>query len=166
MNEQRRSGGIHLGNVGQGVKLQAGGDIVGGNKTTTTSSGGFGSDQAKAQFQSELELLRELLRETKAQIEASRELSTDDKDELVAEVLEHVKALKGVKEETAALKPGQAAPATVTKGLESQLDRAGTLLDKVHSIAGKSADVAAKVGALVAKYGPLALSLRGLFGLP
>jgi hypothetical protein len=42
MSEQGRTGGIHVGNVAQGeVSIQAGGVVVGGNKTTTTTIGGF-----------------------------------------------------------------------------------------------------------------------------
>jgi hypothetical protein len=92
-------------------------------------------------------------------------VSADDKDELTGQIIHHVKELKKVKEETAPLNPGQAPPASVTKGVESQLDTAGTFIGKLQTIAGKSADLAVKVGGLVARVSPLLLSLRGLFGL-
>jgi hypothetical protein len=166
MSKQGRSGGIRVGNVGRGdVTLQAGGDIIGGNKTTTTTIGGFRSDDDKQRFQHEIEALRELLREMKGHIEASSDVSADDKDELGAEILEYVRSLKVMKEGTAPLTVGQAPPASVTQGVESHLDKASTFLDKLQAIARKSAGLAATVGGLIARSSPLLLSLRGLFGL-
>lgn len=169
MSEQRRSGGIHVGNGGRGgVELKAGGDIVGGNKTTTITTtittGGFRSDGDKQRFQGEVEALRELLRELKRHVEASSDVSIDDKDALGAEILQHVKDLKATKEATAPLTVGQAPPG-VGKEVESQLDGASTFLDKLQTIAGKTAGLAATVGGLIARSGPLLLSLRALFGL-
>src|SRR5262245_22177760 len=117
MSEQRR-GGIHVGNVGRDVRIHAGGDVVGGDKTTTTTHG-FRSEDEKDRFQTEIEALRETLREIKAHIEASSEVSADDKDELGAEILQHVKDLKSTKEQTAPLNAGQVPPASVAKGIES-----------------------------------------------
>ena len=169
-NEEAARGGFHFGNVGRDAKMNAGGDIVAGDKTvtttTTTTQSGFQSEEQKQEFQKQLEALREALRDIKAKVEAGAGLSADQKDELTTEILQHVKALKEVKETTADLPPGQKPPADLGKMVESNLEKASSILDKVQAVAKKSAELAANVGEFALKYGPLVLSARHLFGLP
>ena len=167
--EEAARGGFHFGNVGRDAKMNAGGDIVAGDKTvttTTTTQSGFQSEEQKQEFQKQLEALREALRDIKAKVEASAGLSADEKDELTTEILQHVKALKEVKETTADFPPGRKPPADISKMVESNLEKASGILDKVQAVEKKSADLAANVGAFAVKYGPLVLSARHLFGLP
>jgi hypothetical protein len=168
--EETARGGFHFGNVGRDAKMNAGGDIVAGDKTvtttTTTTQSGFQSEEQKQEFQKQLEALREALRDIKAKVEAGAGLSADQKDELTTEILQHVKALKEVKETTADLPPGRKPPADISKMVESNLEKASGILDKVQAVEKKSADLAANVGAFAVKYGPLVLSARHLFGLP
>jgi len=169
--EAAAHGGFHFGNVGRDAKMNAGGDIVAGDKqtvTTTTTSiqSGFQSEEQKQEFQKQLEALREALRDIKAKVEAGAGLSADQKDELTTEILQQVKALKEVKETTADLPPGQKPPADIGKMVESNLDKAGGILDKLKEVEQKSAELAAPVGKFALKYGPLVLSARHLFGLP
>jgi|SRR5258708_7549469 len=164
-------GGFHFGNVGRDVTMKAGGDIVGGNKettttTTTTIQTGFKSEEQKQEFQKQLDALREALREIKGVVETSAGLTADEKDELSTEILHHVKTLKEVKETTAELSPGQKPPVDIGQMVESNLEQAGSILDKVQTVAKKSVELAAKVGEFGVKYGPLVLSARHLFGLP
>ena len=162
-----KKGGFHFGNVGGGVSMNAGGDIVGGDKTTTTTiQKGFRAEEQKQQFQAQIEQLREALRAVKAEIEASPSLSDDQKDEAAGEILQHVKALKEVKEKTAELPAGKQAPADVGSLVETTLDRAGGIIDKLQGLAKTTSEVAGKVGEFGKKYGPLILSARHLFGLP
>src|ERR1041385_8456832 len=99
-----RKGGFHFGTVGGNVEVHAGGDIVGGDKTTsTTIQKGFAAEEQKQQFQAQIDQLREALRAVKAEIEASPSLGNDQKEEAASEILQHVKALKEVKEKTAGL---------------------------------------------------------------
>lgn len=164
---EKSGGGFHFGSVGGDVKMKAGGDIVGGDKTTTTTIGkGFEGDEQKQQFQAEIDQLREALRAMKAEIEANASLDQDKKDEVVSELLQQVKALKEVKEETAAVPPGKPAPAEIATKVEGALDRAGGIVDKLQGLATKSGEVAETVGKFAIKYGPLILSARHLFGLP
>jgi hypothetical protein len=162
MSERGRSGGIHVGNVGGNVLIHAGGDVVGGNKTTTAR--GFRTDNDRHRFQIEIETLRNLLREIKAHIEVSPDVADDDKDELAVEVLQHVKELKQVRDDAASLGAGQP-PAVVVQHAESGLDRTTKLLDKLKTFAGKSTELAGQIGGLIAKLGPMVVSLRGLLGL-
>ncbi len=169
--EEEARGGFHFGNVGRDAKMNAGGDIVAGDKhtvttSTTTIQSGFQSEEQKQEFQKQLEALRETLRDIKAKVEASAGLSADEKDELTTEILQHVKALKEVKETTADLPPGQKPPADIGKMVESNLEKASGILDKVQAVAKKSAELAANIGEFALKYGPLVLSARHLFGLP
>ena len=149
------------------MNVTAGGDVVAGDKTTTTTiEKGFAGDQQKQQFQSEIDQLREALRAMKGEIEASVSLDQDKKDEVISEILEQVKALKEVKEKTAQVPPGAPAPAKVATEVEGALDRAGGIVDKLQGLAAKTGDVAETVGKFAMKYGPLILSARHLFGLP
>jgi acyl-CoA reductase-like NAD-dependent aldehyde dehydrogenase len=164
---EKSGGGFHFGNVGGDVKMKAGGDIVGGDKTTTTTIGkGFEGDEQKQQFQAEIEQLREALRAMKAEIEANASLDQDKKDEVVSEILQQVKALKEVKEETVTVPTGKPAPAEMAAKVEGALDRAGGIVDKLQGLATKGGEVAETVGKFAMKYGPLILSARHLFGLP
>src|SRR6266571_5572792 len=93
-----KKGGFHFGNVGGNVKITAGGDIVGGDKTaTTTIQKGFRGEEQKQQFEVQIEQLRDALRAIKAEIEANPALSNDEKEEATGEILQQVKALKEVK---------------------------------------------------------------------
>ena len=164
---EKSKGGFHFGNVGGGVNLKADGDIVAGDKTTTTTiEKGFAGDEQKQQFQSEIDKLREALRVMKAEIEASASLDQDKKDEVISEILQQVNALKEVKEKTADVPTGEPAPAKIATEVEGALDRAGGIVDKLQGLATKTGDVAETVGKFAVKYGPLILSARHLFGLP
>lgn len=163
-------GGFHFGNVAGNVSQQAGGDIVAGDKSTTTTTTtiqhGFGSEVQKREFEQKLELLRGALLQVKAQVETSTDLSADEKDELAGDILQHVQALKEVKETTAPLTPGQKPPAELSKRVEAGLEKTSGILDKLETVAKKSVELAANVGEFGAKYGPLILGARHLFGLP
>jgi hypothetical protein len=160
-------GGFHIGSVGGNMKISAGGDIVGGDKTTaTTIQHGFAGEEQKKQFQVQIEQLRDALRAVKAQFEADRSLSADQKDDVVAEVLQHITALKNVQESTAALPAGKPAPADIASVVESTLARTDGVLTKLHGIAEKTVGVAEIVGQFAARFGPLIASARHLFGLP
>jgi hypothetical protein len=164
---EKSGGGFHFGNVGGNVSQSAGGDIVGGDKTTTTTTQvGFADEAKKQQFHSEIEQLREALRAMKTEIEATASLDQDKKDEVISEILAQVKALKEVKEKTAAVPPGGPAPAKVATEIEGTLERAGSIVDKLQTLAGTAGEVAETVGKFAMKYGPLVLSARHLFGLP
>lgn len=160
-------GGFHFGTVGGNVAMTAGGDIVGGDKTTTTTiQKGFRAEDQKQQFQAQIEQLREALRAVKAEIDASPSLSNDQKEEAVGEILQHVNALKEVKAKTAELPAGKQAPADIGSLVETTLDRTGGILDKLQNLAKTTGEVAGTVGEFGVKYGPLILSARHLFGLP
>jgi predicted phage gp36 major capsid-like protein len=168
--KENAKGGFHFGSVGGGVNISAGGDVVGGDKTTTNITGavtkGFAGDEQKAQFASQMDELRESLRAMKAQIEAHPGLSTDDKEAITAEILQQVKALKDAKDLTAAVPAGKEAPAQVAAAVETTLDQAGGVMDKLQGLAKKAGATAETFGQIAAKWGPLILSARHLFGLP
>jgi hypothetical protein len=149
------------------VNVTAGGDVVAGDKTTTTTiEKGFAGDQQKEQFQSEIDQLREALRAMKAEIEASASLQQDKKDEVISGILEQINELKEVKEKTADVPTGKPAPAEIATKVEGALDRAGGIVEKLQGLATKTGDIAETVGKFAVKYGPLILSARHLFGLP
>jgi hypothetical protein len=166
---EKSSGGFHFGSVGGGVNLNAGGDIVGGNKTTTTTTtiqNGFAAEEQKQQFQTEIDQLREALRAMKAELAAAASLDADQKDAMEAEITQHLVGLKEVKDQTAAVPVGKEAPEDVATKVDSALERADGMIDKLKVLAEKSRDAAETVGKFAMKYGPLILSARHLFGLP
>ncbi len=164
---EKSSGGFHFSSVGGDVKMKAGGDIVGGDKTTTTTiTKGFTGDEQKQQFHAEIDQLREALRAMKAEIEANASLDQDKKDEITSDIVEQVKELQGVKEETVAVPTGKPAPAQIAAKVEGALERAGGIVEKLQGVASKGGELAETVGKFAMKYGPLILNARHLFGLP
>jgi hypothetical protein len=165
---EKSSGGFHFGSVGGGVNLNAGADIVGGDKTTTTTTiqNGFAADEQKQQFQTEIDQLREALRAMKAQIAATASLDADQKDAVEAEITQHLVALKEVKDQAAAVPVGKEAPADVASKVSNALDGVSGMMERLKILADKSAGAAETVGQFAMKYGPVILSARHLFGLP
>jgi hypothetical protein len=166
---EKSSGGFHFGAVGGDVSISAEGDVVGGNKTTTTTTAtqiGFAAEAQRQQFHSEIEQFREALRAVKTEIETSASLNQHKKDEVVSDILEQIKSLKEVKEKTADLPTGKSAPAQIATEVEGALDRAGGIIDKLKDLATKTWEGAETVGKIVVNYGPLIASARHLFGLP
>ena len=164
-------GGFHFGAVGGKVEIKADGDIVGGDKTTTTTTTttiqkGFAGEEQKQRFQAQIDQLHEALRAIKTEIEAHPSLSDDQKEAAAGEILQHVRALKEVKEMTAELPAGKQAPADVGSLVDTTLNRASGIFDKLQSLAKTTGDVAGKIGEFGKKFGPLILSARHLFGLP
>jgi hypothetical protein len=101
-------GGFHIGAVGGNASFSAGGDMVAGDKitqttTTATVNNGFKQDDDKQKFLQQIEELRATLRELQAKTVEAPGLSQDAKDEIAAEVLQQVNALKKAKDEAAGL---------------------------------------------------------------
>jgi chromosome segregation ATPase len=163
----KTSGGIHVGNVGGNVTFRAGGDVVGGNKTTTeVARGTFASEEQRSAFSAELEALREALRTLKSQIEASAEVDADAKDEVSAALLAQIKALKEARAAADAIGVGAAPAPAALERVEKTLESAGGVVEQLSALAEKGTSLAATLGSFAAKYGPLLLSARHLFGLP
>ena len=161
-------GGFHIGNIGGNLSQQAGGDIVGGDKVTTTTTmiPGFKQEEDKQQFLQEIEKLRAALRELQANMQASAALSQDDKDEIVAAIMQRVNDLKKAGKEADSLPVAQEAPPDKRKSIEDYLQTTSTLLDKAKELGEKAADYATKLAPYIEKALPLLLSARRLFGLP
>lgn len=167
MSDRTPHGGIAFGDVGGSVQLHAGGDIVGGDKSTSqTPIGAFAEDSRKQSFLADLDALRQALRELRTQLDANAELDADAKDEIVLELVGQIKALAEAKTAAAQLPVGHTPGPGVAARVESALKRAGGLLEALEAVGRKGAGVATIVGEFAAKYGPLLLSARRLFGLP
>src|ERR1700732_3230832 len=85
-------GGFNIGSVGGNVSVSAGGDVVAGDKVTTTTStttitNGFKQEQDKQQFVRNIEELRTALVELQSKIQEAAGVSQDDKDKIAAEVM-------------------------------------------------------------------------------
>jgi hypothetical protein len=164
-------GGFHIGTVGGNARFRAGGDMVAGDKitqttTATTVNNGFKQDDDKQKFLQQIEELRTTLRELLAKTAEMPGLSQDAKDEIAAEVLQQVNALKKAKDEAAGLPVAQQPPPETLQVIERGLESTGTVLDKVTALCDKAVGIGEKVEPYVSKALPILLSARHLFGLP
>ena len=156
MSEQK-SGGFHFGDIGRDVKIEAGGDVVGGNKVTTTHVG-FNDHTQKDEFLKQMDELRSALREIKSQVEGLDQFDDDAKDQLVMEILQEVSELKQAKQDAEQLEPGQSPPEDKLQSISQCLDRAGRLLDKIKVVGDLVAGVAVRIA-------PVLTSARHLLGI-
>jgi hypothetical protein len=163
-------GGFHIGTVGGNASFSAGGDMVAGDKvtqtTTTTVNNGFKQDDDKQKFLQQIEELRAMLRELQARTAEAPGLTQDAKDEIAAEVLQQVHALKKAKEEAVGLPVAQQPPPETLQVIEQGLESTGTVLDKITSLCDKAVGLGEKIEPYVSKALPILLSARHLFGLP
>jgi hypothetical protein len=163
-------GGLHIGTVGGNASFSAGGDIVAGDKvtqtTTTTVNKGFKQDDDKQKFLKQIEELRVTLRELQAKTAEAPGLSQDVKDEIAAEVLQQVNALKKAKDEAAGLPVAKQPPPETLQVIEQGLESTGTVLDKVTTLCDKAVGIGEKIEPYVSKALPILLSARHLFGMP
>jgi hypothetical protein len=163
-------GGFHIGTVGGNASFSAGGDMVAGDRitqtTTTTVNNGFKQDDDKQKFLLQIEELRATLRELQAKTAEAQGLSQDAKDDIAAEVLQQVNALKKAKDEAAGLPVAQQPSRETLQVIEQGLESSGTVLDKVTTLCDKAVGLGEKVEPYVSKALPILLSARHLFGLP
>jgi TolA-binding protein len=162
-------GGFNIGSVGGSVTVAAGGDVVAGDKTTTNTksiTNGFKQEEDKQQFVHSIEELRDTLRELQTKIQEAAGLSQDDKDQIVAEVMQQVNALKTAKEQADNLPVAQQGAPDQSKRVANYLDTTKTLLDKINELGSKAVEIGTAVKPYVEKAMPLLLSARMLFGIP
>ncbi|MFY9261511.1 MAG: hypothetical protein WAO71_13500 [Gallionella sp.] len=150
-----------IGKVGGNVTIneaggnlnQAGRDMVQGN-----TFHGFQQDTDKAQFLAALDNLRVQLRTVQREVAASDAQHDDTKDELSIELLNQIKSLKSLTEQSAALPPAQAATPQHTRSVSDCLSTTSKLLDQAKNFGEKAADISLKLAPVIA---PLA----ALFGV-
>jgi hypothetical protein len=164
-------GGFNIGSVSGNVSVNAGGDVVAGDKVTTTTStttitNGFKQEEDKQQFVRDIEDLCSALRELQAKIQEAVGVSQDDKDKIVAEVIQQMIALKTAKEEASSLPVAQASPPDKSRRIANYLDNTKALLDKVNELWANAVEIGATLKPCVEKALPLLLSARLLFGIP
>ena len=155
--------GFNFGNVGGNISIEAGGDIVGGDKiTTTTITTGFKQEADKQAFIQQVEELRNQLRQVKSEIEAVDGIDEDEKDAIVIEVMQQVKALKVAKDEAEKLPAQQEPSQEKCDAIEAPLNAVDRIVSKVSKVFDKVSHVGAKVETLL----PILAAARHLFGLP
>ncbi|MBK8177138.1 MAG: toll/interleukin-1 receptor domain-containing protein [Rhodospirillales bacterium] len=165
-------GGFNFGCVGGNVSVRAGGDIVAGDKviqtttTTTTISTGFKKEDDKQRFLHEIDELCATLRRLQAKMHETPGLDEDITDEMTGDLLRQIGALKLIKSVAAALAIAEQPPPEERKNIESALQGACSVLDKVKGVCDRSLGAAEAVAACIGKAMPLVLSARHLFGLP
>jgi hypothetical protein len=162
--------GFHVGSVGGNFSVSAGGDVVAGDKVTTSSTttitNGFQQEEDKQQFTQKLEELRTAFREIQTKIQGAAGGSQDDKDEIVSAVMQQVNALRTAKEEAASLPVAQQASPDQGKRIAGYLQSTESVLDKVNDLGAKAIEIGTAVKPYIQKALPLLLSARMLFGIP
>lgn len=151
------------------MSVNAGGDIVGGDKTTTitqttTVQHGFAGEPQKQEFLTQIAEMQAAMEGIKALIVAQRSLSADDKKSLVDDIVSHLGGLQEAQARAATAPVGQAAPPELVTTVETALNHTGGIIDKVKAVAEKAGPIAAAVGAMIAQYGPLILKAKAAFG--
>ena len=168
-DKNKKEGGFHFGNVSGGVKVEAGGDVVGRDKTTTSSTTtniGFKQEEDKQQFIQQIDELRSAMREIKSQVESAPEVDEDFKDDLVMEIMQQISDLKETKEGAEELPVGEQPPSDKTEGIEKCLDKAGGLLEKIQGMGEKAVEFAGKAAPIIGKSLAILAGARQLFGIP
>ena len=107
-DQDKSSGGGGIISGGD-MKIDAGGDVVAGDKVTitTTNTAGFKEQQNKDEFVAQLDELRDALCDIRKQIASIKQLDEDAKEELEAEILQQVKALKDSRQEAEQIEVGE-----------------------------------------------------------
>ena len=162
-------GGFNIGSVGGNAAFSAGGDMVAGDKiteTTTTINNRFKQEDDKQQFLQQIDDLRATLRELQTKMQAAPGLSEDVQDEIAANVLQQLGALKNMKEEAAGLPVAQQPPPEKVKAIETTLQRTCTVLDKVKEVCDRMVGIAEQVAPYARKALSIVLEARHLFGFP
>jgi TolA-binding protein len=161
-------GGFNFGNVGGNVSIEAGGDVVAGDKTTTTITMGFKQEEDKQAFLQQIEALRQQLRELKSEIEATQGIDEDEKEAIVIAVLEQIKSLKTAKDEAEQLPAQQEPSKEKREAIETPLNAVQSVLNKATALFDKAAEIGDKVRKInsLKLIWPLLANARHLFGLP
>ncbi len=122
------------------MNLSAGGDIVGGNKVTTTSieTKSFAGEKEKADFDAKVAELIATVRTMRDELKAQPGLSEDDKEEIEKIVGAQVSVLKEAKQQAAALPVAQPIPTEAVTNLETALEQAGGLPEKLKNTVQKA----------------------------
>ena len=154
----QNSGGF---NAGGSIQNTAGGDIVAGDKITTTTQG-FSEPESKEEFLTQVEELRTALRDIKKQISDASQCDDDLRDELEAEILKQIIALNKSKDEIKQLKVGEAAPSAKIQAVKETLEGTSKVLDKIKSVGESVSEFTSDVAPIVAKALPLLASVKSL----
>ena len=156
-------GGFH---AGGDINATAGGDIVGRDKiTTTTTNTGFKEQANKDEFLAQVEELRAALRDIRSQVAGIEQLDEDAKEELEAEILQQVKALKDSRQEAEQIEVGQPPASDKIESVKATFEGAEAFLDRIKKIGETVTGFASEVVPIVAKALPLLASTKQLIGL-
>ncbi len=141
--------------------------MVAGDKVTitTTHTAGFKEQANKDEFVAQLEELRDALRDIRSQIASIKQLDEDAKEELEAEILQQVKALKDSKQQAEQIDVGQPPASDKIESVKATLEGTRSFLDKIKNIGETVTEFASDVAPIVAKALPLLASATRLIGL-
>ena len=159
---------IKIGKVGGNVTntevhgdlIQAGRDVVQGDKivTTSTTYHGFQQEADKIQFLAELDNLRAALRLVRSEVEATQAQDRKARLSLSDNLSDKIKALNALEDQVAALPPAQAATPQQTRSVSDCLSTTSTLLDQAKNFGEKAAEISSKLS-------PVLTPLAALFGV-
>lgn len=161
---------FQIGNIGG--NLSVGGDIVAGDKITTSGNSititnyGFKKEEDKAEFVSQTDELISMINQIIPRMEKTEGLDEDKKLEIIKEITNQVKSLKTAKEEADSLTVGKEAPEEKAKTIEGCLDKTKNVMGKLQKMGAKIAGFGSNIFPLVSKALLILVNVRTLFGLP
>jgi len=166
-------GGFSFGNIGGNANMNAGGDIVGGDKNTTitTTSNqvvqkGFKDDNDKKEFLNQIKTFQGMMRDIKKEIENNKDIDEDEKDDLVMEIMSQIKALKTVNQDANDISPGTEIEEEKSSIFEKKLNQTSQFMDHIEQFANKTKSISEKIIPTVKQMLPILASARHLFGIP
>ncbi len=171
MPDQDRSSGSGGISSGGDMQINAGGDVVGRDKvtttttTTTTNSAGFKDQANKDEFVAQLDELRDALRDIRSQIAGVEQLDEDAKEELEAEILQQVQALKDSRQQAEQIDVGQPPAGDTIELVKATLAETEGFLGKITKIGETATEFSTDVAPIVARALPLLASATRFFGL-
>ncbi len=166
LDQDKSSGGGGIRSGGE-MKIDAGGDVVAGDKVTitTTNTAGFKEQANRDEFVAQLEELRDALRDIRSQIAGIKQLDEDAREELEAEILQQVRALKDSKQQAEQIDVGQPPASDIIESVKATLEGTAGFLVKIKNIGETVTEFASDVAPIVAKALPLLASATRLIGL-
>ncbi|PCJ12624.1 MAG: hypothetical protein COB04_17455 [Gammaproteobacteria bacterium] len=165
--------GFNFNNTGD-VSVDAGGDVVAGDKVTTTNTStnnitnnyGFAQEEEKQQFLQKMDELRNYAKEINSRVDDLEGVDDDQKEALEDELTEQIKAIRQLKKVADQVEAGSEVAPGIASQIEKQVDFISNGLDKLNQLGEKSSNFMETVGNVLIKASPLLLSARHLFGIP
>ncbi len=165
MNEKKS--GINIGNVGGSLNINAGGDIVGGDKKVgdTNITIGFKKEEDKSEFLGKINELKSYIREINNETKNINTIDDDKKDDLIISLTQQLKNMKDVEGKVKSVSTETKPSKDIIELVKNNLDNFEDIIKEIKKENGEGG-ILNKILPIAEKALPILLSARHLFGLP